>query len=404
MTARRPLRVVMVGPFGLAPKATMQVRAMPLARALAAQGHAVKVVMPPWHTPAEAGKRWRDGAVEIAYVPLGPRLPLLGYLCTTLRLVSAALAWHPDVVHCFKPKAYAGLAAWVLWHLGRLGLTRVRLVVDEDDWEGPGGWNDLDPYPMVLRAFFAWQERWGLRHAHAVTAASRTLESLIWALGVPPARVFYLPNGAPTWPAGNGAALRQRLGWGAEPVLLLYTRFFEFDPARAVEVYRRVRAEAPTARLLVVGRALHTEDDARFDRLAAETGLADRITRAGWVPFEELPHYLAASDAAIYPFDDTLVNRTKCSVKLTDLLSAGIPVVADAVGQNAEYIVHGESGLLVADGDAAAMASAVGQLFQDEALRRRLGVAATRRMREAFGWDGLAGRALQAYGVARPGS
>jgi len=30
---------------------------------------------------------------------------------------------------------------------------------------------------------------------------------------------------------------------------------------------------------------------------------------------------------ALYPFDDNLINRTKCPVKLTDLLYAGIPVV-----------------------------------------------------------------------------
>jgi len=34
-------------------------------------------------------------------------------------------------------------------------------------------------------------------------------------------------------------------------------------------------------------------------------------------------------------------------VKLIDLLSAGVPVVADAVGQNSEYIRHNETGLLV---------------------------------------------------------
>ncbi|MHB0857902.1 MAG: glycosyltransferase family 4 protein [Anaerolineae bacterium] len=404
MDGARPLRVVLVGPFGLGPKATMRVRALPLAHALAAKGHAVQVVMPPWHTPQEAGRRWREGAVSLEYVPLGPQIPLLSHLLITLRLVRAALAWHPDVVHCFKPKAYAGLAAWVLWHLAKLGLTRARLVVDEDDWEGPGGWNDLDPYPWILRTFFAWQERWGLRHAHAVTAASRTLESLIWALGAPPARVIYLPNGAPEWPAGDGRAARERLGWGTEPVMLLYTRFFEFDPARAVAVLRRVLAQEPTARLLVVGRALHAEDDARFDRLAAEAGVAERVTRVGWVAYEDLPDLVAAADVAIYPFDDTLVNRTKSAVKLTDLLAAGVPVVADAVGQNREYIVHGESGLLVGSGDVEAMAAAVVQLFRDDGLRSALGAAAARRLRADYAWDKLAEQAIRAYGVAKPGS
>ena len=45
------MRLVFVGPFGFAPKKTMRARALPLARALAARGHAVQLVMPPWETP-----------------------------------------------------------------------------------------------------------------------------------------------------------------------------------------------------------------------------------------------------------------------------------------------------------------------------------------------------------------
>jgi sigma-B regulation protein RsbU (phosphoserine phosphatase) len=36
---------------------------------------------------------------------------LLGHLLITARLVRQALVQHPDVVHCFKPKGYAGLTA-----------------------------------------------------------------------------------------------------------------------------------------------------------------------------------------------------------------------------------------------------------------------------------------------------
>ena len=47
-------------------------------------------------------------------------------------------------------------------------------VVDADDWEGPGGWND-DPragYSGAAQRVFAWQERFGLSHADAWTVMS----------------------------------------------------------------------------------------------------------------------------------------------------------------------------------------------------------------------------------------
>ncbi len=391
------MRIAMIGPFGLRPKGTMSVRALPLARELAALGHAVLIVMPAWHTPEEPPRRWEDGGVTLEYVPLGPRLPILSYLLIAARLVRRALAWRPHVVHCFKPKAYSGLAAWLLWHMRRMGLVRTRLVVDEDDWEGPGGWNDVEPYPRRMRAFFAWQERWGLAHADALTVASRALQSIVWSRGVPVGRVHYLPNGAIPRRRGDRARVRDQYALGNAPIVLLYTRFFEFDVARAVETFGRILAQAPEARLLVVGAALFPEADRRFDRLVERAGLGGRVLRAGWVPEEALPDYFAASDVAIYPFDDTLINRCKCSVKLTDLLSVGVAVVADAVGQNAEYITHGETGLLVPAGDIEAMADAAVRLIRDDDLRRSLGSTAARRMADRYAWSRLALTALAAY-------
>jgi glycosyltransferase involved in cell wall biosynthesis len=84
-------------------------------------------------------------------------------------------------------------------------------------------------------------------------------------------------------------------------------------------------------------------------------------------------------------------------VKLTDLLAAGLPVVADAVGQNAEYIVDGESGLLVEPEDDVAFADAVLRLLKDADLRARMGMSAARRMRERFAWDNLVQEVERAY-------
>jgi glycosyltransferase involved in cell wall biosynthesis len=391
------MRIAMLGPFGLAPKGTMNARALPLAHALAANGHQVKVLMPPWHTPQEASAVWQEGDVTLEYVSLAPARPAASELFASWRLVRGALAWRPDVVHCFKPKAHAGLAAWALWHRRRLRRATPRLVVDEDDWEGPGGWNDLEPYPAWLRRVFVHQERWGLTHCDAVTVASRTLESLVWSLGVAPQRVHYLPNGAATWRRGEGHRVRQRHGLGQAPTVLLYTRFFEFDPGRAVEVFRAIAMAEPKARFLVVGKALFDEDDARFERLLSGAGLDARTVRTGWTPLEELPDYMAAADVAVQLMDDTLVNRCKCSVKLAELLACGVPVVADAVGQSAEMIRHGETGLLAPVGKVSAMAEQVVDLLRHPRRREEMGRAAAREMAERYSWPRLADEALRAY-------
>jgi glycosyltransferase involved in cell wall biosynthesis len=406
------MNVVMVGPFGLRPRGTMGVRALPMARALTDRGHTVTVLMPPWQNPDDSGRCWEDGGVAVENISLPPSVPGLFHLLTAFRLVIRTLALRPDVVVLFKPKAYSGLTHWMLSLLPRG--RRPRLVVDTDDWEGPGGWNDLAPYTPAQRRLFAWQERWGLTHADAVIVASRTLESLVWALGAPPAQVFYVPNGVGYRKLdAKSTGLRNGEQQGPDiqhPVILLYTRFFEFPVTRVIDVFNYVRGHIPDVRLLVVGSGLAGEEEDLF-RLAAQSGLTvghdcaeaaarfvHDIVYCGLVPAEALPDYFARADVAIYPFDDTLVNRAKCAVKLRDLLAAGVPVVAEAVGQNREMICHTETGWLVEPGDVPRFGDAVVRLLGDEGLRLRLAEAATRDMRERFGWERLVGIVEQALG------
>jgi len=394
------MRIAMIGPFGLKPKGTVAVRALPMAKALAAKGHRVSIILPPWSYPQDSGREWEEDGVKICNVALPPRLPLLWHLIIACRLIRRALAIDPDVVHCFKPTAYVGIAALGIWLLKRLGLIKARLIVDSDDWEGRGGWSEVEGYTWAQKRLFAWQERWNLTHCDAVTVASRALETIVWSLGVRPSRVFYVPNGAiggRQQPASGESSAVHR-----PPTVLLYTRFFEYDLERVVDIFRRVLAEVPKTRLLVVGKGLFGEEEELL-ALAKKAGLADRVVYAGWAEPDELPAHFAAADVAIYPYDDTLINRTKCAAKLVELMAAGLPVVADDVGQNREYIEHGVSGLLVPPGDEAAFARSVIELLQDEGLRKRLGREARRRILEEFAWDKLVANVERAYGMMSRG-
>jgi glycosyltransferase involved in cell wall biosynthesis len=389
------MRVVFIGPFGLRVKGTMSRRALPMAKALAARGHQVDAILPPWDCPEDSGREWEEGGVGVHNVALPPRFPLLFHLLVTWRLVRRSLALQPDVVHCFKPKAYAGLSAAIIWCLQRLGVTKVGLVVDSDDWEGWGGWNELGRYTWAQKRFFAWQERWGLTHCDAVTMASRALQTLAWSLGVVPKRVFYVPNGTDhgSWITDQESRFTLH---ASRFTVLLYTRFFEFQAERVIEVFERVAAEVPEVSFLIVGKGLSGEEEELL-RSASQREFADRIVYAGWVEPTELPRYLAAADVAIYPLDDNLLNRARCSAKLVDLMAAGSAIVAEDVGQSSEYIQHGRSGLLVGAGDIGAFARSVVRLWRDGRLRRTMGSEARRRVCKEFAWEKLVERIESAY-------
>ena len=379
------MRVAMVGPFGFHPNKTMRSRAFRLARALVQSGHEVGIFMPPWQTPREAGRQWEEEGVYIQYVGLAGGVP-----GTTLRIVRAALAFQPDVVHCFKPKAYSGLVAWWLWQARRRSL---RLVTDSDDWEGVGGWNELAPYRSWQKHFFAWQERWGIHHCHALTVASRALQSLAWAHGVPPEKVVYLPNGPGIEPDTEGALeKRAELRLAMRPVLLLYSRLFEFDAGRLVKILCRVREAMPDLAILAVGAGLYQAQTMELRVLLAENDLLPAFVDTGWLPEEELPAVLAAADVGLYLMDDTLINRTKCPVKLADMAAVGLPIVAEAVGQVSEYVINGRTGLLRETGDTKGIASDLVTLLQDTAQRSRFAAASRAHIQTRFTWQRLADR------------
>ncbi len=395
------MNIVMLGPFGLRPRGTMSVRALPLARALVKRGHAVTLLLPPWQNPADAGRSWEDAGVRIENLSLPARVPGWFHLRLATALARRAHKLRPDLIYAFKPKAYAGLAHWFLARFSTLPV-----IVDTDDWEGAGGWNDLNPYPLPLKWFFAWQERWGLRHADAVTVASRALQTLTWAQGVAPERVHYLPNGVLARPAAPTTSY----GTTSRPTLLLYTRFFEYKVPRLWHIVARVKAARPAVRLWVVGKGFFAEEQTLL-RLAREAGWrvtekippapTDDLIYAGLAPAAALPAHFAQADLALYPFDDTLINRTKCPVKLLDLLAAGIPVVAEAVGELPQMIRAGETGLLVPPGDDEAFTAALLALLDDADRRQALGARAAVDVRARFSWDQLAARVESALAWQR---
>jgi hypothetical protein len=223
------VNIVFLAPFGIRPKGTVIARMLPLAVELQKLGHTVTIVAPPYTNPEDSGKIETLQGVKLVNVTLPSGGKALGALPLTWRIFRAAMVEHPDIVHLFKPKGYGGLAAMLLISLQRLGISFPPLFLDTDDWEGKGGMNDLMPYSLLEKRLFAFQEQWLSKRSVGVSVASRALEGLTHDMGVAAQRILYLPNGVVNAPSGNGRRIREKLGIVAgAPVVLLYTRFFEF--------------------------------------------------------------------------------------------------------------------------------------------------------------------------------
>jgi glycosyltransferase involved in cell wall biosynthesis len=151
-------------------------------------------------------------------------------------------------------------------------------------------------------------------------------------------------------------------------------------------------------RFLVVGQAVETYQDtyeitvrATAERLNAHKPSFVRFIDAGC----DVAKYLNAFDIFI------LTSHAEgMPIALAEAMSTGLPAICTNVGSICEVVIHGETGYLTPPGDAAALAGRVLQLCGDPELRAQMGMAARRRIVQAFSIDDIAATHVAAYEYA----
>jgi glycosyltransferase involved in cell wall biosynthesis len=151
----------------------------------------------------------------------------------------------------------------------------------------------------------------------------------------------------------------------------------------AIDAVARLRREGIDATLVVAGRG---DDEPRLRERAHAAGARAAVRFEGFVTEARKRELLRTAWA-------TVLASPKEGWGITNVEAAacGTPAVAaDSPGLR-ESVRHGETGLLVPYGDAAALAAALGRLAADQAEVARLGAGA-RGFAQAFSWDGAAAR------------
>ena len=127
---------------------------------------------------------------------------------------------------------------------------------------------------------------------------------------------------------------------------------------------------SPAAHLLVVGDGPLRSD---LETFAVQTGCRDRVRFTGHR--DDVADIWAASDVAWLASDFEGQSNS-----LMEAMAAGLPVIASNIPANAELVIDGESGHLVAVGDAAGFARHSRGLLDHPERGRSLGQAASTRM------------------------
>jgi len=157
---------------------------------------------------------------------------------------------------------------------------------------------------------------------------------------------------------------------GEPPCIIAVGRLVETKGFHVlVEACARLRDRGLPCRCLIIGDG---PEAGRLQDLVNDFGVNDRVVLRGKLPPAELMPYYRQADVLAMPSCIRNQDADGIPTVLIEAMAMEIPVVATRVSGIPELVVDGETGLLVAPDDAAALAEALARQLGDQDMARRL--------------------------------
>lgn len=338
--------------------------------------------------------------VRVFHIPAGPETPydkyrLLEHLREFVEGVYAHGNGGYDLVHSHY--WISGLAALELrerWRvpmvhmfhtLGYLKNRVARTQVEQERW---------------IRLHWEWEV--ACRADALVAAQPLERAQLIWHYDAPPKKVRVIPCGVNLslfQPIDKSAALKA-LGLETRPWLLFVGRL---EPIKGLDTLLKAMSlirhngqdKGDGAALLIIGGEKNGGDPSEMDHWLREQvkclGLQDRVFFMGSRPQVDLPLFFAASEACILPS-----RYESFGMVALESMACGTPVIASHVGGLSYTVQDGQTGFLVAEGDAETLADRIQNVLKDPILQNQLARKAFKRAQD-FNWGRITEALLKLY-------
>jgi rhamnosyl/mannosyltransferase len=129
-------------------------------------------------------------------------------------------------------------------------------------------------------------------------------------------------------------------------------------------------------------------------------GLESRVHLLGDVDSQTLLHYYHAADLLVLP---SLARSEAFGIVQAEAMACGKPVINTSLDTGVPFVSqNGVTGITVPPQDSEALASSIQFLFENEAIRKKFGEAARRRVQERFTVEAMTEKLLGLYGQLNP--
>jgi colanic acid biosynthesis glycosyl transferase WcaI len=353
-----------------------------LARALLGRGHDVTVVTAFPHYPSGdlyPGYRLRPWSWEMRdgvrvlrtfiYPYHGTSAPrrMLNYASWMLSGLGAAwLTPRCDVLYVWHPPLTVGVTAWAISRL-----KRIPFVYDVQDlWPESALASGLLKRGWLVGFLYRLAD-WVYSRADRILVVSATTATYLRKRGVDPRKILVARH----WIDESLFTMGEEARRNVRRELSLDDRFIVMFAGNLgllqgldtlIEAASHLRGSRVT--LVLVG------DGADRDRIEQETERLElsNVIFAGQHPASAMPDFYRAADALVVHLRPSAIAAHAIPTKILAYLAAGKPIICAMSGAAAELVDDARAGILVAPGDAAALAEAIRMLAATPAAERNI--------------------------------
>lgn len=301
------------------------------------------------------------------------RLPLVNQWnvirTLTERILQVAALEKPDVLHAHSP-ALNGVAAL------RAGRQLKLPVVYECRafWEDAAVDHGTSAQGGLRYRLSRALESYVFKQVDAITTICEGLRQDIAARGIAADKITVIPNAVDTVSFRVGTPprqdLQQRHDLVGKTVLGFIGSFYAYEGiGLLLRAMPALIAEHPELRLLLVGSGPQQNV---IENSIRQLGLSASVIMVGPVPHEQVPDYYNLVDIFVYPRLPMRLTELVTPLKPLEAMAQGRLVVASDVGGHRELIRDGETGVLFAAGQSAALTAAVSKLLRARNDWRRI--------------------------------
>ncbi len=243
-----------------------------------------------------------------------------------------------------------------------------------------------------------YAHRWVNRNvAHTIATSNAVRAALLQRGESTPERCSVIPHGisAPL-PAEPSERVSDRCDLGVKSGQMLIFCASRLEAEKGVDIlaeaFATLAGEFPNSVVLVAGDGSQRP---QLEALLRARGISDRFRLLGFRT--DVQTLMARADIMVLPS-----LKEAFGLVLVEAMAAGLPVVATMSGGPAEIVIDGESGLLIALSDPAALANALRTLLTNPQQASRMGAAGRARFEGQYTAGRMAAATCEIYKSCLP--